>query len=181
MLNEVAERYGQGLLELAIENNTVKEKKEQAQLILQLMEENSDIALFFTAVKITKEQKKEFIETAFAKVADTDIRNLMKLLIDRGRSFYVKQVMQSYVERADEHLGILNATVTSARALHPADMKRIQEVLEKKYQKQVNLRNIVDASLIAGIKVVVGNNVTDISMKTKIEDMKQALLKGGLA
>ena len=43
------------------------------------------------------------------------------------------------------------------------------------------LTNRTDPSLIAGIKVTVGNRVTDITMATKIETMRNALLKGGQA
>ena len=55
MVNEIAERYGQGLFELATENNTVREKKEQCESLLKILKENNEVELFLRAVKITKE------------------------------------------------------------------------------------------------------------------------------
>ena len=54
-------------------------------------------------------------------------------------------------------------------------------MLEKQTGKKVVLKNKIDTSLIAGIKVRVGSRVTDVSMKSRIENMKEALLKGGRA
>ena len=58
MVNEIAERYGQGLFELATENNTVREKKQQCESLLKILKENNEVELFLRAVKITKEEKK---------------------------------------------------------------------------------------------------------------------------
>ena len=60
-------------------------------------------------------------------------------------------------------------------------MEQIRTALEKKMGRTVILTNRTDPSLIAGIKVTVGNRVTDITMATKIETMRNALLKGGQA
>ena len=43
MANEVAERYAQGLFELARETDTIREKKEQAALILKALAENPEL------------------------------------------------------------------------------------------------------------------------------------------
>ncbi len=181
MTSEVAERYAQGLFELARENDTIKRKKEQAELLLEAMGDNPEIALLLRAVKITKEEKKDFIEKSFKKVVDGDMIRLMKLLIDKGRIVYLQQILTEYVRLANEELGIVIATVFSARKLSKADMTRIRQALQKKTGKQIVISNHVDPTLIAGIKVTVGNNVTDATMKKKIDSMKEALLKGGQA
>ena len=71
--------------------------------------------------------------------------------------------------------------VESARELKAEDLERIRKALEKKTGRTISLRTKINPDLIAGIKVTVGSNVTDVTMKTKIEAMKEALLKGGQA
>jgi len=181
MTSEVAERYAQGLFELARENGTIKEKKEQTEQLLQAMKENPEVAILLRAVKVSKEEKKEFIEKVFKNVVDGDMIRLMKLLIDKGRIVYLQQILSEYVRLANDELGIALATVASARKLSKKDLARIQAALVKKTGKQVVLTNQVDPALIAGIKVTVGNSVTDATMKNKIDSMKEALLKGGQA
>ena len=181
MISEVAQRYGQGLYEVALENQTVREKKEQVESLLSVLESNKEVEELLRAVKVTKKEKKEFIESVFIESLDKEVISLIKLLIDKGRIYYLKDVLKEYLLLADEELGIVHATVHSARKLKDDDIERIKEALKIKTNKEVVIENKVDPELIAGIKVTLGNNVTDITMKNKIEKMKQTLLKGGQA
>lgn len=181
MANEVAERYAQGLFELARETGTVREKKEQADLILRAIAENPELNVFLRAVKVTKEEKKNLIAEVFGQAADTDTVNLIKLLIDKGRIGYFREIFQEFVRLANDELGIATAIVESARELKAEDIERIRKALVKKTGREITMTTKINPELIAGIKVTVGNNVTDITMKTKIESMKEALLKGGQA
>ena len=181
MVNEVAERYAQGLFELARETDTIREKKEQAALILKALAENPELLVFLRAVKVTKDEKKNLIASVFAEAADTDTINLIKLLIDKGRIGYFREIFQEYVRLADDELGIATAVVESARELKAEDIERIRLALVKKTGREIIMTTKINPELIAGIKVTVGNNVTDITMKTKIDSMKEALLKGGQA
>lgn len=181
MANEVAERYAQGLFELARETGTVREKKEQADLILKAISENPELNVFLRAVKVTKEEKKNLIAEVFGQAADTDTVNLIKLLIDKGRIGYFREIFQEFVRLANDELGIASAIVESARELKAEDIERIRKALVKKTGREITMTTKINPDLIAGIKVTVGNNVTDITMKTKIESMKEALLKGGQA
>lgn len=181
MANEIAERYAQGLYELAKENNSLKEKKEQCEKLLMIQEENPEIQLFFRAVKVTAEEKKELIQTVFGEYVDIDLVHFLQLLVDKGRMGYLSAMLRTFIQYVNEGLGIQEATVYSARTIGDNDMERLRMALEKQTGKTVVLKNKIDDKLIAGIKVVVGNRVTDISMKHQIDTLKTAILKGGQA
>ena len=181
-MNEVAQRYSEALFSLAIENDNIEETKQEVESLLYVLKENPELLDFFRAIKVSKEEKKNFIEEAFAPSFSRDVVNFLKLLIDKGRISYLKEMLRGFIEHANNELGIQEALVYSARKLAPEDMERIQKALETKTKKTVAIKNEIDESLIAGIKVVVGNNITDVSMKHKLEEMKKELLKeGGLA
>lgn len=181
MSNEIAERYAHGLLELAQENNTVEKKKKQIEILLEGLSQSRDFEIFLRAVKVTKDEKKNMIDETFKDVVDHDVISLMKLVVDKGRSYYLLDILKQYVDLANEYLGIEIATVTSARKLTAEDLATIGGSLAGKLNKKVVLRNKVDPSVIGGIKVSVGNNITDITMANKIEKMRISLLKGGKA
>ena len=181
MANEISARYAQGLFELAQETDTVKEKKGYCELLLEVIEQNPDISLIFRAVKISKNEKKDFIENSFGKYVDHDMISFLKLIVDKGRSIYLKEILGDFVALANEMLGIELGTVVSARPLSEEDMMRIQTAVSGQSGRTVILKNKVDPSVVAGIKIIVGNKVTDMTTKTKIEDMRNVLLKGGQA
>ena len=181
MANEIAERYSQGLYELARETGTVEEKKEQAEVILNVLNTEPDFKVFLRAVKITKAEKRNFIDTVFQKYLDTHILNFLKLLIDKGRSGYMAEILKGYIVLADRELGISHAVVESARPLAEADLEQVRLALEKRTGNKIRIENRIVPDLIAGIKVITDSQVTDVTMKSKIDGMKKALLKGGRA
>lgn len=181
MASEIAVRYAQGLFELTGEMNTVKKTKEEVEALQKVLADNPDVEMFFRAVKVTKQEKRNFIDQVFGKTCSHELVSFLKLLIDKGRIYCLDEILDAYVQMADEKLGIVRAVVSSARPLDEKQMEQIRTALEKKMGRTVILTNRTDPSLIAGIKVTVGNRVTDITMATKIETMRNALLKGGQA
>ena len=116
-----------------------------------------------------------------AMVQGIDQAMSSELLIDKNRIWYLREILEAYVALADEHLGILRGQVVSARKLSDQDMERIRAALEKQYGRNVFLSNRIDPSVIAGIKVIIDGKVTDVTMKARIDAMRDALLKGGQA
>ena len=85
MSNEVCERYAGALFSLAQESNRIEERKTDVEYLLNLLEENPEINTFFRAVKINRQEKKEFIDEVLGQVFDREMINFIKLLIDKGR------------------------------------------------------------------------------------------------
>ena len=180
MTGEIASRYGEALFMISQEDGLFADRKAQAQCLLDVLEENPELLLFFRAVKITDEEKKKMITETF-KDMDPDLVHFLELLVDKDRTYYLKDILKDFIARCDEELGIVNATVESARRLPEEQMARIKAALEKQTGKTVSLVNKVDQKLIAGIKVTVGNRVTDVTMARSLEQMKETLLKGEFA
>lgn len=178
MANEIAGRYAEALFELSKENDQVAERKEEAEIILKEVQTNPDLSGFFRAVQISREEKKELISRCFASFTQETV-NFLKLLVDKDRMYYLGPILEEFIEKANEDLGIETATVTSARKLDEEQMDRIRKALETKTGKQVHLINRIDERLIAGIKVTAGSTVTDVSVARQIEEMKETLLRGG--
>lgn len=178
-MNEIEERYGAGLFELAKEENKVEEYMYSVQSLKEIFKENPDLTTFFLSIKISKDEKKKFIDKVFDKSFEHQLINFMKLIIDKGRISYLTEIYDCFIQMCEEDLGIQHAKVISARKLTQEDLNSIGNTLVSKTNKKIILENVVDPSVIAGIKVIMGNNVTDITMKTKLENMRNTLLKGG--
>ena len=178
MINAVAENYGGALFSLVREESTVRKTREEALQLLGLLDADPELMEFFNAIKITRQEKKDLVDDVFGKEYSANMIHLLKLLIDKSRIYWLRDILVQFLELANEELGIKQATVYSARALADADLERIRTALEKRTGKEILLHNRVDRSLIAGIKVVTDNSVTDITMKRRIDEMRKALLKG---
>lgn len=178
MVSEISERYALALLELAEEENQLEEYKKEVEVLLGIFHENKQLKSLFCAVKMNKEDKKNFIDQTFQKVCNTNITNFLKVMVDKGRSSYIEESLESFIQQADEKLGIMHASVVSARKLSEEDFNKIQKSLENKTKKTIILENVIDPSVISGIKVIYDNKVIDMTMASKIQNMKDEILKG---
>ena len=179
MASEISGRYGEALFQLAREDSAVREMREEAMILRKEIADTPDLLIFFRAVQIPDTEKKEVIDRMFQGFTK-HMRNFLKLLIDKDRTYYLKEILDTFIDRCNQELNIETAVVSSARALSETDLKRIREALEKKTGKEIVLTNVVDQSLIAGIKVTSGSTVTDVTTAHRINEMKDLLLRGGM-
>ena len=71
--------------------------------------------------------------------------------------------------------GSSDAIVYSAFPVEDAALNDISDALQKRFGRKLNLSVQIDASLIGGVRVVVGDEVLDTSVKARLEQMKAAL------
>ena len=76
---------------------------------------------------------------------------------------------------ANEALKIKVVEVVSARPLKEADKKRLLEALKMKFKMTIELEEVLDERLISGIRVKMDDQLVDVSMAHKIEDLKKTL------
>jgi ATP synthase F1 delta subunit len=66
----------------------------------------------------------------------------------------------------------LKVTVTSAVELTKTQVKKITDAVEKKHKEsKVELKQVVDSSIIAGLKVTVGSEEIDATAYSKLEKL----------
>ena len=177
MASQVAERYGQALFELARESGELVRWGQQARYLAAVVEENPPMLDFFNAVKISAEEKKQMVNTLFAGRIDTMLVHFLDLLIDKKRTKNTVEILRQFISLENAERGVAEGIVYSARRLAQDDLARIAEAMKKRQGQNLELINRVDPRLISGIKVVIGNEVIDGSMKSKIESLKSELLK----
>ena len=73
------------------------------------------------------------------------------------------------------HEGAADAEVTSAFELSAAQLSDLAITLEKKFGRKLHPTVKVDSSLIGGVRIVVGDQVLDTSVRAKLQKMHSAL------
>ena len=178
MNHELAMRYGQSLFDIAKEKNCVDIFLKEVQELKSVIEKEAGFVKVLMAVRINRQEKHDFLNRLFKDKIQKELLNFVHLMVDRKRVPYLIDSLEAYEELAYEALKIKLAVVYSARLLTDDQITKVKGKLEQNSGFQVLLRNEVDESLIAGIKVKMGNQVIDISTQYEIEQLKQRLLKG---
>ena len=102
--------------------------------------------------------------------------NFLRTVIDNGRLAVLPAIAEQFRALKNAQSGASDATVFSAFALDPAALADLSATLEKRFGKKLNLSVELQSELIGGVRVVVGDEVLDTSVKARLEQMKVALV-----
>jgi len=102
-------------------------------------------------------------------------QNFLRTVIDNGRLAALPEVAHQFREMKNAQSGASDAVVYSAFPIAAEQLGAVTQALEKRFGRKLNLSVQEDPSLIGGIRVVVGDEVLDTSVKARLEQMKVAL------
>ncbi|MCT6717194.1 F0F1 ATP synthase subunit delta [Acidovorax sp. K2F] len=115
--------------------------------------------------------------TGVARSALPDMaKNFLRTVIDNGRIDALPEVAAQFRALVNRRNGSSDAVVYSAFPMDSAALSEVSAALEKRFSRKLNLAVKLDESLIGGIRVVVGDEVLDTSVKARLEQMKAALI-----
>lgn len=172
----VARRYAQALFDIAQDNNTLDVLEKELKAVTDIIEGEQGIKRILTHPQVMVDAKKEVISALFAgKISDTSL-NFLYLIIDRHREAYIPGVTIEYTRLANEAHNRVDAVVTSTKDLTSDQKENLAKVLSRLAGKEVSPEFAVDASLLGGIVVRIGDKVIDGSVKHKLETLQQRLM-----
>jgi F-type H+-transporting ATPase subunit delta len=106
---------------------------------------------------------------------DAKIGNLLRAVIDNGRLAALPEIAAQFQALVNASSGVSDAVVESAYAIDEAQLREVLASLEKRFGRRLNPQVRVVPELIGGIRVIVGDEVLDTSVKARLEQMKVAL------
>lgn len=102
-------------------------------------------------------------------------QNFLRAVIDNARLAVLPEIASQFRALKNAQSGSADAMVYSAFALDANALADLATVLEKRFGRKLNLQVELDPGLIGGVRVVVGDEVLDTSVKARLEQMKAAL------
>lgn len=114
------------------------------------------------------------VEAAKLPLAE-GMRNFLRTAIDNGRLDALPAVAAQFHRLASEAQGVAEAHVESAFAIDAAQLAVLVAVLEKRFGRKLTATVTVEPSLIGGVRVTVGDEVLDTSVRARLERMKTTL------
>jgi F-type H+-transporting ATPase subunit delta len=102
-------------------------------------------------------------------------RRFITLLIENGRVLALPEIATQFEQLKNRLEGTALAEITSAFPLDGAQVQQLVAGLEKKFGLELKPSVTVDASLIGGVRVVVGDQVLDTSVRAQLDRMRDTL------
>ncbi|MCC3144887.1 ATP synthase F1 subunit delta [Halanaerobium sp. Z-7514] len=175
MINEAANRYSRGLFALGKERERLIDFKETLEEFWQVLEENEDLRNVVFHQRILPKEKKRVMEKIFTDELNQDVLNFLYILIEKRREYHLKSIINEFKQLVDQEEKILDVEVTSAVELNEKLKEKLQAKLDQILDYNIRIFNVVDQSIIAGLKIKVGDYIIDGSLLYDLKRLQQKI------
>ena len=130
---------------------------------------------FASDPKVIDEQVFNLVSGVAAAPLSDPAKNFLSTVIENGRLAAMPEIAAQFRALKNSLAGSSDATVYSPFPIAADALDDVAQVLERRFGRKLNLTVQQQPELIGGIRVVVGDEVLDTSVKARLEQMKMAL------
>ena len=175
-MENVSSRYALALYSLALDLNKVESWQQEVKELKSIFNENTDFVMILGSSFLPINERQEIMNKTL-KGVDENIKALISVVMENNRTDLIIDVFDVFNTYCNEYRGIREGYIYSTLKLDEKVISEIEEKISKSENNKVELKNIIDPSLIGGVKIVVHDHIYDGSIKHHLEMMKKDLLK----
>ena len=173
-----ANRYSLALYELAAEANMLSQIEINVLSIIDLIEKSDDFKNLIKDPTVSQNDLSKAIDKIFDYLKiENLLKNFTNFLVIKRRFFFVEQILNNFIEICSEKRGELKTEIKSAKKLSKDEINKIKDELSKHFTSKIKLNYKYDESLIGGLIVQVGSMMIDTSIKNKLQQIENKMMK----
>ncbi|HEX2921246.1 MAG TPA: ATP synthase F1 subunit delta [Bacteroidales bacterium] len=173
--SKISVRYSKALFQTAHEKNLMDKVTEDMVLIsgLCVLPETKELLEH----PVIAPSKKKVI---FSKLLEGNVQqitlSLINLLVENGRESFLPSIARDYIHETRKYKGVTEAVLTTAVPVDNKLKKEIAGLVENTFSTKVELKEVIDSSIIGGFVLRIDDNYIDASVKNKLRKVKKELL-----
>jgi F-type H+-transporting ATPase subunit delta len=169
----ISKKYADALAEVKLSQGIIDDLK----LVQSSLETSEELKSTLSNPGIKIDLKRKIIKDIFESKISSETLNLLLLLLKKRRMNLATSLLEFYRENFYKKENIGLAELETARKLEENELNEIKQVLEKTFNKSIELSETINEDLLAGMRVRISNKIIDSSLKSKLKQMKTLLLK----
>ena len=142
---------------------------------LGVIAQNAQLLQFADSPKVTVQQVFDLIASVAKSALPDHAKNFLRTVIENGRLGALPEIAHQFRALKNAQSGSSDAVVYSAFPIDGSALVDVSAMLEKRFGRKLNASVVLQPELIGGIRVVVGDEVLDTSVKARLEQMRIAL------
>ncbi len=171
----VAHRYAHALFMVAQRKQDAPGVLEDLNGLLAVINADSRVGRFFRSPLVRNEAKRQLLHASLDTRVRPYVRELVDLLLRKKRLSVFRGVVAEYELLLEAWQGIQRAEAVSAVPLLPDELQRLHTEIERLTRKTIKLTTTVDASVLGGVYVRIGDRVIDRTVKSLLEAVEHRL------
>jgi ATP synthase F1 delta subunit len=173
-MQEAARVYAEALFDVAKEKGKLDAVRDELAQFVEAVDGNRELQVFFFSPYFSSAEKVAGLKRAVSD-ADAELINFLELLIEKQRMPDIFRIRRQLDELWKQENRRIDVTVTSAVTLEPAVVEKVGEEIERQTGQKVELSSRVDAEILGGIVLQVGNKVLDASIRSRLEKLRKSV------
>jgi F-type H+-transporting ATPase subunit delta len=169
------EGYARGLFEIARAEGTIDEVEDELFRFARSYESSDELRNALSDEQIPASKRQAIVEDLLGGKVTPTTTQLISMVVGSGRSRDLPAIVDKLVARASTAKNLEVAEVRTAVPLTADQETRLAAALANATGKQVNLKVVVDPSVLGGLVATVGDTVIDGTVRTRIEQLKSRL------
>ena len=172
-LATLARPYAEALFQVAVKGDLKQASSELDELAA--VAANPQLRQFADAPSAAAAQVFDVMTSVVKTPLSDASKNLLRAVIDNGRLSVLPEIAAQFHTLVSTRSGVSDAVIYSAFPIEPAQLAGVVATLEARFKRKLDASVQLQPDLIGGIRVVVGDEVLDTSVKARLEQMKAAL------
>jgi F-type H+-transporting ATPase subunit delta len=177
-IETLSRRYSTALADVVLASGEAEGVSQQLQQWVSLLESNPDLKFALGNPTISHAAKERVLEKLIERLQPTRIlANFLRILLRNGRITLLNAIQDRFSSELEERAGIARAAILAARELTEAERAELASSLEGITGRKIKMKLEVKEDLIGGVIARIGSTVYDGSIRSRLESLKQELLK----
>ncbi len=177
---DLAGRYATALFALADADNQLDAVAADLSHLRSMIDGSGDLKRLIHSPVITRQNQGRVMMVLIEKAGMSDlVRRFVGLAAHNRRLFVLSDIINAFLAKLAARRGETTAQVVSAQALSEKQQQELETVLRQALGNSVAIDAQVDPSLLGGMVVKVGSRMVDSSLKTKLQQLKLAMMGVG--
>ena len=144
-------------------------------MILSEVIQDAEVKAIIASPRVDEKQSLLFLNSFLGK-GDTSFSNFLSIMISNKKVYFLDEVYKLFNDMLLNDQEITIAEVETAFALTESQKENLSKTLMKQHAQKVQIKEIINQDLLAGIKISVNNEVTDYSIRNKLNLMKEQII-----
>ncbi len=173
-ISTIARPYAVAAYKLAKEQNALAKWSEMLGFATAVANDAQIQAYIQDPKVVSSDLQNTFLKVCGDKLSEQG-QNLIKVLVEYGRLSILPAITEAFEALKAQDEGTLDAQIIAAAKPSDAEVKDLVKRLEAKFGKKIEASVSVDAEIIGGIKIIVGDTVIDASVKGQLQNLAYTL------
>jgi F-type H+-transporting ATPase subunit delta len=176
----VASRYAKSLIDLSLEKGQLESVYADMLQVKDVCENSREFITFLNSPIIKSDKKISTLKAVFEGKFNAITSSFFSIVATKRRESIIPQIAESFIEQYKEHKNILTAIVTSAKGLDAATKQKALDLVKSQLSGEVELVEKVDANIIGGFILKIGDKQLDKSVARQLSNLKKQLTNKAL-